>query len=353
MKTPLFNCAHLLAVFMLANIPNISAQETTQSIQVPHIVNAKPIKRKAPKYPVRAAQNGQEGWVVLSFVIDKNGEVVDPIVEDSSGLRSFNKSALKSIKGWKYSPATNNGEKIEQSHSRVKIDFRLKKGGGITKDFLFTYKELITALGNNELDEAKTLLEEIYNDQLWNYTESSFYWLADSVYAKAIGDSQRELSSVNKALATKNKKIQMSNILYLLKRQFALNVSSTYFVEGLASYKQLKKLPNSEKIVEQLKPHAQKIIELMKSEEPLIRHAVVNDNSLLIHRLSRNIFSLVVNKGELTGIEVRCDNKRAKFDYRANSEWDIPAIWGRCNLIVSGEENSKVDIIELSNKNKN
>lgn len=72
-------------------IPTSFAQETEQSAQAN--------QRVAPRYPINQARNGQEGWVQLSFVIDEQGNVIDPFVVDSSGIKGFEKAALNAATG--------------------------------------------------------------------------------------------------------------------------------------------------------------------------------------------------------------------------------------------------------------
>ena len=47
---------------------------------------------------MRRAGEHREGWVILNLVINKEGNVIDPIIEESSGFRGFNKAAIKSVK---------------------------------------------------------------------------------------------------------------------------------------------------------------------------------------------------------------------------------------------------------------
>ena len=86
------------------------------------VIKAQPIERTPPKYPINAARLKQEGWVQVSFVIGDDGKVLDPIVTDSSGISSLEKAALKSVSKWQYSPATRDGEAIEQCQTQVKLE---------------------------------------------------------------------------------------------------------------------------------------------------------------------------------------------------------------------------------------
>ena len=346
MKT-LLSC--VLSIFMalsLFNSVSLSAQEIEPALKSLMIIDAKPLKRQSPKYPKNAIIDGQEGWVIINFIVNKKGEVVSPEISDSSGFVAFENAALRAVKRWKYTPATQNGEPVEQSKINVRLDFNFSRSVNVTEDFYMTYRELISAIKENDLTEAKELLKEIENGQIWNHTESSFYWLADAIYAKAVGDVHRELNGVNRALATNNEKLKNDNLLYLRNRQFVLNVSSGYFREAMVAYRKLQKLPDSKAMIENFKPYYEQIKEGVKGKDPIVREALISKSSRLWHRLSRNVFSLSLLEGKIEEIEIRCDAKYNRYTFAKETEWEIPKSWGKCFLLVRGDPNSKIDIIE-------
>ena len=96
-------------IFSLANAnANANADETiadqdnnqASSKLVSTSTLAIPVSRVAPRYPLAMARAGSEGWVQMSFVIAKDGSVIDPIIADSSGSRRFENAALKAVKQW-------------------------------------------------------------------------------------------------------------------------------------------------------------------------------------------------------------------------------------------------------------
>ncbi len=84
-----------------------------------------PLIRTTANYPSRALQRGIEGFVELSFTVDRFGSVVDPIVLNAVPEGVFERSALQSISKWKYSPAMNNGQAIETYDVRQRIVFQI------------------------------------------------------------------------------------------------------------------------------------------------------------------------------------------------------------------------------------
>jgi len=106
---------------------NTSAIEIAQHLTT--VVEPKPLKRVHPKYPINAARNSREGWAKLSFIIEQDGSVSNVIANETSGSLDFTKAATKAVKQWKYQPAMENGEPIQQCVNSVKIDFSMGENG--------------------------------------------------------------------------------------------------------------------------------------------------------------------------------------------------------------------------------
>ena len=85
------------------------------------------IKRSTPKYPDRALQREIEGWVDLRFSINAKGETFDIQINDSKPPKTFDVSAIRSVKRWRFTPAQNlnTGMPVASSVDSVKLNFQL------------------------------------------------------------------------------------------------------------------------------------------------------------------------------------------------------------------------------------
>ncbi len=63
------------------------------------------LKNPAPYYPQSAVEQQQEGLVLLSVFVLRNGRPSRVEIKQSSGFPLLDKSALTTIKKWKFSPA--------------------------------------------------------------------------------------------------------------------------------------------------------------------------------------------------------------------------------------------------------
>ena len=89
--------------------------------------DASPIVRFDPKYPMQAQRDGTEGWVKLSFTINKVGGVEDVKVLDAQPKRLFNKEAKRALKKWKYKPQIVDGKAQRRPGLTVQLDFTMGK----------------------------------------------------------------------------------------------------------------------------------------------------------------------------------------------------------------------------------
>ncbi len=91
------------------------------------IIPAKIISRSVPKYPSRAQSSGVEGWVSVSFMINTKGIPEEIKIVESQPEGVFDKSAIKAVKKWRFSPARNErtGLPVESLISSTKLQFKL------------------------------------------------------------------------------------------------------------------------------------------------------------------------------------------------------------------------------------
>lgn len=89
--------------------------------------DARPIVRVNPKYPIVAARNGTEGWVMLAFDINAIGEVINIKIIDSQPKRVFDKAAKQALKKWKYRAKSVDGKLVEQHNFTVQLDFNMSQ----------------------------------------------------------------------------------------------------------------------------------------------------------------------------------------------------------------------------------
>ncbi|MDD9932819.1 MAG: TonB family protein [Myxococcales bacterium] len=84
-----------------------------------------PLMRINPEYPLRARQDGIEGFVQVRFDIDPTGRVQNARVTAAKPRGIFEQAALRAIKKWRYRPTVEGGKAVWERGQRVRLPFRL------------------------------------------------------------------------------------------------------------------------------------------------------------------------------------------------------------------------------------
>ena len=84
-----------------------------------------PIVKVAPIYPRRAQSRGIEGYVIVEFVVTKNGSVRDAKVIEAKPASIFDRAAMDAALKFKYKPRVVDGVAMEVAGVQNKISFQI------------------------------------------------------------------------------------------------------------------------------------------------------------------------------------------------------------------------------------
>ena len=88
--------------------------------------DAIPLVRIDPIFPRKAAMEGKEGRVWVSFDVNPAGEVINVKILKANPPRLFNQAAKKTIYQWKYRPKIVDEKAVTQKGIKVMLDFKLR-----------------------------------------------------------------------------------------------------------------------------------------------------------------------------------------------------------------------------------
>lgn len=315
---------------------------------------AEVIERVDPRYPVTAARAGAEGWVQMSYVIDVDGKVKDPVVEDYGGYSGFKRAALIAIQDWTYAPAMKNGKPTEQCHKLVQFDFTMEGNTGATRRFVRVYKEANEKIASEDYAAAEALVQEMHsNNKKHNRYENAWLWRVDSVLAKRLGDTKRELHSLRRTLASSvshfkdRRTFDDAYIGYMRQRLFSLEVYSAHYASAMKTIEKIESMSEAESLLKPLQSTIDKVHDLIASEENISVKVGLNEDESYFHLLARHNFAFANINGQLDTVEVRCDSKREKYTVAEAHIWFIPESWGQCQVMVKGKKDTTFDLIEV------
>lgn len=340
----------LLSVLTLA-LTTTAAYANEPSKQVKHILTyeePKPTVRVEPKYPIGAARQSREGWTRLSFVVNEEGHVNDVLLLESSGSADFDRESIRAVKKWKYSPALENGQPIEQCMNSVRMNFKM--GGettvGTSKKFKRYYKKALAFMESKDYNNMMLTLDKIKAMKNRHLSENNYYHLFLADHYKKMNQPDKELEHLNKVSTHAGLSDKLSfSVLY---RRYNRQVTTNRFSSAIRTYKELIESENAQQYKAQLEQSLQDITKFIESPQDIIVSGDMGTNDFWRHSLVRNSFSLASIEGALHKLDVRCANKRHIYTVEDNNTWNIPSTWKNCSIFLYGDDNATFKVVEHS-----
>ena len=82
------------------------------------------IENPHPEYPIIARKKGWQGRLLLAVHIDKNGNVLNIYVKETSGFEVLDRVSVKTIRDWKFLPARYGDNNVEDKIN-IPVSFKL------------------------------------------------------------------------------------------------------------------------------------------------------------------------------------------------------------------------------------
>jgi len=346
----------VIAVVLLGSfvITALGAEQDNDGKSLATGTFAKAIEKNPPTYPRIAQRRGQEGWVIVSYVIQPDGRVTDPIIEDSSGIDSFEQETLRVVQTWRYEPATWNGEAVEQYHTKHKLTFAIEVPQGkrgAKKKFRDKYRDINALIQNGEIETAESMIDEAFESPGWNMYETTRLWLLSAQVQIEKGDDKETLTSLRRA-AGGAEFIEPEIYADILQELFALEFTLDLFSDALNTYAKMQQadaLEGRDDIIEA----AERLQKFVSGTEPLVMNGLVEphgsvEEGIWSYRPLRRKLAFDNIDGHVDSIEFRCDWHRAKDKVSTDRTWEIPESWGNCNLYVYGDPGARFHLIEYA-----
>jgi TonB family protein len=330
----------------LAACSAAAAQEPEQ-LAASAYVPAEPVQRRNPIYPSSAITNSKEGWVVLSYVISPSGDVIEPMIEDSSGVEAFERAALRAVEGWKYRPATQDGEPVEQAMTKARMQFQLEgKPRGASAAFVSKYRRIVSLVEAKDFAGAEALITELEFGERANLYEDAWFWWMKYLYLSSAGsaDTAEMRRSLQRALGYEQEYLPPDQHVAAAERLFVLHARALDIAAALATFERLRdakearRSANYEPVIANLRPSYERLLEIVDGEDFLVLNGAVGEFDYWVHDLLRRSFSVADIAGRLDALDIRCERGTRRYHaVPVDTVWTIPPSWGKCGAYIKGE----------------
>jgi TonB family protein len=320
-------------------------------------IAAKPIERDRGTYPLDAILEKNEGWVVVSYVISPAGEVIEPMIEDSSGVEILEEEALRTVSDWRYEPAKRNGVPVEQSMMNVQLRYVIGERG-VGRDFKRAYDELVALMDGKDFEAARPLLEKLEFGGRTNLTEDAWFWWLNVAYLEGTKstDDEAKITALARAMGYfRDDLLDRGLFVVASERLFALQVQKGDLAAARWVYERLRdsrtafRSSRYRPAMDAMTPVYEQIQQIIAGDGTLVMSAEITNHAYWVHALLRRSFSMAEIVGRVDVVDIRCLRGTKRYDsFPADALWQVPESWGDCGVYIKGEPGTTFKFEEYS-----
>jgi TonB family protein len=119
------------------------------------------VKRVPPRYPAKAIERGQEGWVALRFTITPEGTTSGIRVVAEHPRFVFDRTAINAVSKWKYKPRMESGVPVPQTNYNVVLAFALGESTEVRDRLVPVFNDARSAVRAGDWAEANQIMDEL------------------------------------------------------------------------------------------------------------------------------------------------------------------------------------------------
>jgi hypothetical protein len=272
------------------------------------------------------------------------------MIEDSSGVEAFEHAALRAVSGWKYVPATEDGEAVEQAMVKTRIQFQLQGGAqGASSTFASKFRRIARLVEEGKFAEAEPLITELEFGERANLYEDAWFWWTKYVYLSASGssDTAEMRRCLQRAIGYEQEYLAPGQFVAAAERLVVLHAQSLDIASAIAAFERLRDAKTAqradgyEQAVANLQPAYDRLLEIVKGEQLLVTKGQVGEFDYWVHDLLRRSFAVADIVGRLDVLDIRCDRGTRRYNaVPIDTIWTVPKSWGDCGAYIKGEPGS-------------
>lgn len=311
-----------------------------------------------PVYPRLALQENREGWVLVDFDIDENGEVRNAVVIDSIGGNIFELAAVNSVGRWRYKPALLKSLPVLQGRNTTYVTFAINENArGSTKRFADRYNDILDLITDDRIERANALALSAFDDWPMNLYELSKLWSLRAQLALIQNDAVAAELALLRATANNGEWLDKYTHQSLLLAKVHIEIEIGQFETAIQSFRQLLDLnPKTSEQLTQTRTVIESLQEIIAGDQTLATDGLIRSRdgcTSCDFRWSfqpvRPKFTIADIDGDLRAVDMICDRARVSTAFVNDIEWLIPPQFGTCRVDVLGSPESSFRIYQPPN----
>jgi TonB family protein len=306
---------------------------------------------RSPGYPWREKRAGNEGWVLLSVIVNADGKLRDVVVMDHAGSQSFEDFALKWAKSNVWLPATLDGKPVEDFNAQVKVTFRYPSF--VTHEPMFNAQTKAEAeIDKGSFGEAIATLQTALRGQSATIQEMSEAELSIATSYAQQHNVQEAIRHVRRAMMQGFYPTDVRKRIEILDFTITVELAGGHYLEAkdvASTYlRTISNLRPDDPITQKLALFAEllKKPEAIRASGELLSWSEDETKGIWTHKLFRRTWAFGNLNGSFDHFHLACNGEAFDAAPNNNQQWTTKENAGNCTLIVFGTPGSTFDFIQ-------
>ena len=298
-----------------------------------------------PYFPRDEQYTLGEGWVVLNYCVNTEGQAEQILVQATTGTEAFERAAIKALKASRFQPATRGGAPVQHCDRRSKYTFEMDPPAKqARRSFARAYREARDYLEAGDEAAAEPIIARLEQQGFKNLYEISYHRLLRGMLADLRGAYATAVDAYESALDSGASRLPSKTVAATRLRVFKLAVARGRYAAALDTYSEAKADATKKRVLADYNPFVDQVNALLTNAPAFATQGLLRGQCWSM-KLLRRSFYLAEVEGQLDGIELRCGEHYAAFA-NVDDAWLIPESWGECSLFVNGREGTTFKVVQ-------
>ena len=305
-------------------------------------------------YPASEVSMARTARVWVSYMVGKDGNVFEPMIEQINNDR-FTNQILKWMQDREYQPATLDDEPVEawvRDRFSFNIGYGTRSPRVSTKLFNKYYKSFGIEMQNPEPDQKKVQkwLKKMAGAKHGSPLAYEFLSAARYQHAARFLDREAQILALREMILSSDKGMALANGINADQELIRLLIEAGYYGEAQAAYYlALRKHGNDVDMVlkQAFEPTIQQINDILETDKAFARLVKIGDTGYTFVPVSKRVLAFDELSGVINTLKFRCEKKFAELPLTIDSEYQIPASWGDCQMQILGEPGASAKLIQF------
>lgn len=303
-----------------------------------------------------------EAWLVYTYEIDVNGDVVNAEIHSSNGVLEVEQTIMNQVQAQRFRPATRGGNPVKVFVGPVFYTWIVDKQRAMSPDFDQMYQEAWALFNADDYDGAfdiaarlkdlpgRSAFEEVKLQILaaslssrWNDSAAELQHLERAVELQTLADGNR----------FRNRYIEQNQYLLILERIHTLQLERSMLADAATTLDKMIAYGAGGEVVARAKDRHLNADRDFRSTPDV---AIAGELTPIYRggpgawetRLSRGLFSLSGVRGKVDGALLSCAQGDLQLQFPSIDPWRIPAGWSQCKVEVSGRSGTRFQLHQLA-----